>query len=151
MTKIEECKKCEFKFHDIGELSARVRMRRHMRTLHTIPCEKCEKTFVSVSHKAVHKYLSHDIKCTNCEKVCEGHCSRLFSIETEKAGGEKMEMANKELRNTIEFLEKVIMKFFSSASKRQVEILEECAWYIDVGFINCNSTNWAMLLYFQII
>ena len=47
----------------------------------------------------------------------------------------------------IEVSEKVIMDSFSSASRRQMEILEESAWYIDVGNINCNSTNWAMLVY----
>ena len=51
MVKIEECEKCEIKFYDIGNLKAKVRVKRHMKTLHTIPCEKCEKTFVSLSHK----------------------------------------------------------------------------------------------------
>ena len=59
-----------------------------------------------------------------------------------------MEMTKKGLIDMIDHSENVIMKLFSSTSNRQVEILEECAWYIDVGFINCNSTNWAMLLYF---
>lgn len=138
--KVQKCNECNFKFHDIGKFPARIRAKLHKKIEHTIICEICENKFVSTTHRGVHKYLSHDIKCTNCGKVCEGHCSRLFSIETEKAGGEKMEMANKELRNTIEFSEKVIMDFFSSASRRQVEILEECAWYINVGYINCNST-----------
>ena len=148
MIKVEECNECGFKFHDIGKFPARLRVKRHKKTKHTITCEICEKKFVSTSHRAVHKYLTHNVKCTYCEKVCEGHCSRLFSIETEKAGGKRMEMTKKELRNMIDHSENVIMKLFSSTSNRQVEILEECAWYIDVEFINCNSTNWAMLLYF---
>ena len=108
MTRIEECKKCEFKFHDIGELSGRVRMRRHMRTQHTIPCEICEKNFVSVSHKAVHKYLSHNLKCTHCERICEGYCSRHFSAETEKVGGKRMEMTKQGITDMIARSEKVI-------------------------------------------
>ena len=148
MIKVEECKECAFKFHDIGELSARIRVKRHMRTKHTIPCEICEKNFVSASHKAVHKYLSHNLKCTYCEKVCEGYCSRHFSIETEKVGGKRMEMTKQGLTDLIGRSEDVIKKLFSSINASQVKILEQCAWYIDVGFINCNSTNWAMLLYY---
>ena len=58
-----------------------------------------------------------------------------------------MEIAHRELRNTIEASEKVIMNSFSSANRRQMEILAESAWFIDIGNINCNSTNWAMLVY----
>ena len=109
MTKIEECKKCEFKFYDIGELSARVRMRRHMRTLHTIPCENCEKNFVSVSHKAVHKYLSHNLKCTHCERICSRH----FSAETEKVGGKRMEMTKQGITDMISRSEDMIKEILS--------------------------------------
>ena len=28
-----------------------------------------------------------------------------------------------------------------------MEILAECAWFIDIGNVNCNSTNWGMLVY----
>ena len=59
-----------------------------------------------------------------------------------------MEMTKQGLTDMIGRSEDVIKKLFSSTSDRQVKILEECAWYIDVGFINCNSPNWAMLLYY---
>ena len=133
MMKVEKCEECNFKFHDIGKFSSRIRAKHHRRVKHTITCKICENKFISTTHRAVHKYLSHDIKCRICG--------------IEKAGGEEMEIAHKELRNTIEVSEKVIMDSFSSASRRQIEILEESAWYIDVGNINCNSTNWAMLVY----
>ena len=112
MMKVEKCNECNFKFHDIGKFPARLRAKRHKKIEHTIICEICENKFVSTTHRAVHKYLSHDIKCTNCEKVCEGHCSRLFSIETEKAGGERMEMTKKGLTDMIDHSENVIMKLF---------------------------------------
>ena len=87
MTRMEECKKCDFKFHTIRNLSAVIRMKRHMRTEHTIPCNICGKYFVSSSHKAVHKHLSHNLKCTYCGRTCEGYCSRYISAATEKVGG----------------------------------------------------------------
>ena len=49
MTKTEECERCEIKFYDIGNLKAGVRVKRHMKTLHTIPCEKCEKSIPRIS------------------------------------------------------------------------------------------------------
>ena len=147
MMKVEECGECNLKFHDIGTLSAKIRAKRHKRVKHTIDCEICGYKFVSTTHIAVHKYLSHDIECSNCGKTCEGHCSKPFTSEIEKAGEEEMEIAHRELRNTIEVSEKVIMNSFSSANRRQMEILAERAWFIDVGNINCNSTNWAMLVY----
>ena len=123
--KVEECNECSFKFHDIGKFPARLRSKSQKKTKHTIICEICEKKFLSTSHRAVHKYLSHNIKCTYCEKVCGGHCSRHFSIETEKVGGKRMEMTKQGLTDMIGRSEDVIKKLFSSTSDRQVEILEE--------------------------
>ena len=133
---VEECGECNLKFHNIGTLSAKKRAKHHKRTKHTFECENCGYKFVSTTHIAVHKYLSHDIECSNCGKTCEGHCSKPFTSEIEKAGEEEMEIAHRELRNTIEASEKVIMNSFSSANRRQMEILAESAWFIDVGNIN---------------
>ena len=30
-------------------------------------------------------------------------------------------------------------------------MLAECAWFLDIGQSNCNSTNWGMLVYFPSI
>ena len=113
-------------------------MKRHMRTEHTIPCDICGKYFVSSSHKAVHKHLSHNLKCTYCGRTCEGYCSRYFSAATEKVGGKRMEMTKQGITNMIARSEKVIEEMFSTLSASQTEALELCAYYIDVGFINCN-------------
>ena len=59
-----------------------------------------------------------------------------------------MEMTKQGITDMIGRSEDVIKELFSSISASQVKILERCAWYIDVGYINCNSTNWAMLLYY---
>ena len=127
MTKIEECEKCDFKFHTIGKLSARIRMKRHIRTQHTIPCGICGKYFVSVSHKAVHKHLSHNLKCTHCGRTCEGYCSRYFSAETEKVGGKRMEMTKQGITDMISRSEDMIKEILSSISASQIKILERCA------------------------
>ena len=47
----------------------------------------------------------------------------------------------------IEDSEKVIMSHFSPATNRQMGILAECAWFLDIGNTNCNSTNWGTLVH----
>ena len=145
---MEECNKCNFRFHTIGKLSAKIRMKRHMRKKHTIPCEICGKDFVSVSHKAVHKYLSHNLECAHCEKACEGYCSRYFSIETEKVGGKRMELTRQAIMDMVSRSENRIKEIFSNLNANYTKTLELCAYYMDVGFTNCYSTSWAMLLYY---
>ena len=144
---VEECGECNLKFHSIGTLSAERRAKHHKRTKHKFECENCGYKFVSTTHIAVHKFLSHDIECSKCGKTCEGHCLESFTNEIEKAGEEEMEIAHRNLKNAIKTSEKVIMDYFSSANKRQMGILAECAWFIDIGNVNCNSTNWGMLVY----
>ena len=121
MAKIEECEKCEIKFYDIGNLKARVIVKRHMKTLHTIPCEKCEKTFVSPSHKAFHQYLSHNLECPHCYRICEGHCSSRFSAQTEKVGGKIMEMTKQGITDMISHSESMIEEILSSITANQLE------------------------------
>ena len=60
-----------------------------------------------------------------------------------------MEMTKQGITDMIGRSEDVIKELFSSISASQVKILERYAWYIDVGYINCNSTNWAMLVYYS--
>ena len=62
-----------------------------------------------------------------------------------------MEVAHKKLKDMIEDSEKAIMSLFSPATNRQMGILAECAWFLDIGNTNCNSTNWGMLAYFPSI
>ena len=142
---MEECNKCDFKFHTIGKLSAKIRMKRHMRARHTIPCAICGKDFVSVSHKAIHKHLSHNLECTHCGRTCEGHCSRYFSNETEKVGGKRIELTKQSITDVISRSENAIEEMFSTLNASYTKVLELCAYYIDVGFTNCYSTSWAML------
>ena len=143
----EECGECNLKFHSIGTLSAGKRVKHHKRIKHKFECKNCGYKFVSTTHIAIHKFLSHYIECSKCEKVCEGHCLEAVTNEIEKAGEEEMKNAHKNIKNMIKTSEKVIMGYFSSANKRQIDILAECAWFIDIGNTNCNSTNWGMLVY----
>ena len=59
-----------------------------------------------------------------------------------------MEMTKQGITDMISRSEDMIEELLSSISASQIKILERCAYYIDVGYINCNSTNWAMLLYY---
>ena len=149
--KLEECGECNLKFHSIGTLSAGKRLIHHKRIKHRAECENCGKKFVSTTHVAVHKFLSHDIECSKCGKTCEGHCLEPVTSEIEEAGEEEMKIAHKNLKNIIENSEKVIMSYFLPATQRQMDILAECAWFLDIGNTNCNSTNWGMLVYFPSI
>ena len=98
---MEECSKCSFRFHTIGDLSAFIRKKHHMRKKHTIPCGSCGKDFVSDSHLAVHKYLSHDIECIHCKQACEGRCSEYFSKRTEKVGDKRMEVERQTIMDMV--------------------------------------------------
>ena len=147
MMEVEECGECNLKFHSIGTLSAGKRLIHHKRIKHKSECENCGNKFVSTTHVAVHKFLSHDFGCCKCGETCEGNCLESFTNEIEEAGEEEVQVAHKDLKDMINTSEKVIMDYFSSASKRQMGILAECAWFIDIGNVNCNSTNWGMLVY----
>ena len=149
--KFEKCGECNIKLHDIGILPARKRLIHHRRIEHRAECENCGKKFVSTSHVAVHKFLSHDIICSKCKEACEGHCLGTVASEIEEAGEEEMEIAHKKLKDKIEDSEEAIMSHFSPATNRQMGILAECAWFLDIGNTNCNSTNWGMLAYFPLI
>ena len=94
----EKCGECNVKFHSIGILPARKRLIHHRRIEHRAECENCGKKFVSTSHVAVHKFLSHDIICSKCKEACEGHCLGTIASELEEAGEEEMEVAHNKLR-----------------------------------------------------
>ena len=110
MGKIEECEICEIKFYDIGNLKAGVRVKRHMKTSHTVPCNNCEKTFVSISHKTFHQHLSHKLLCPHCQELCEGYCSSLYSVAPEKVGGKTMEITKQGIIDTISDTENTVEK-----------------------------------------
>ena len=59
-----------------------------------------------------------------------------------------MEMTKQGITDMIARLENVIEEIFSTLNASQTKALELSAYYIDVGFINCNSPKWAMLLYY---
>ena len=63
-----------------------------MKTSHIVPCEKCDKMFVSITHKKFHQYFSHEPQCPHCNQLCEGRCSGLYGVAAEKEGGKTMEM-----------------------------------------------------------
>ena len=102
--KFEKCEVCDVKFHDVGTLLGRKRLIHHRRIEHRAECENYGKRFVSTTHVAVHKFLSHDIICGRCGEACEGNCLELIASEIEKAGeerngncAEKTERQNKRL------------------------------------------------------
>ena len=147
----EKCEVCDMVFHDVGTLLGRKRLIHHRRIKHRAECENCGKRFVSTTHVAVHKFLSHDIICSRCGEACEGNCLELIASEIEKAGEEEMKIEQKKLEDRIRDSEELIMNHFSEATKRQMAMLAEIAWFLDIGQSNCNSTNWGMLVYFPSI
>ena len=134
-------------FHDIGKLPGRKRIIHHRRIKHRAECENCGKCFVSTSHVAVHKYQAHDIICSRCNEACEGNCLEPVAYEIEQAGEEVMKTELKKLEDKIRDSEELILHHFSDATKKQMAILAEIAWFLDIGQASCNSTNWGMLAY----
>ena len=143
----EKCEVCNMVFHDVGTILGRKRLIHHRRIKHRAECENCGKFFVSTTHVAVHKYQAHDIICSRCNEACEGNCLELIASEIEQAGEEEMKIELKKLEDKIRDSEELIMNHFSEATKRQMAILAEVAWFLDIGQASCNSTNWGMLVY----
>ena len=148
MGKIEKCEICEIKFYDIGNLKAEVRVQQHMKISHIVPCAECEKTFVSISHKTFHQHFSHKPLCPHCKELCEGYCSSLYSVAAEKVGGKTMEMMKQGIIDTISDTENTVEELIGSITAGQLEVLQYYANHIDMGYINCESTNWAALMYY---
>ena len=59
-----------------------------------------------------------------------------------------MELAKQSIEDMVSCSEYAIEEMFSTLSASHTKALELCAYYIDAGFTNCNSTRWAMLLYY---
>ena len=59
-----------------------------------------------------------------------------------------MEITKQGITDMITCSENMIEGMFSTLDARQTKVLKLCAYYIDVGFTNCNSTSWVMLLYY---
>ena len=59
-----------------------------------------------------------------------------------------MELTEQGITNMISRSENTVKEMFSTLNASYIQALELCAYYIDVGFTNCYSTSWAMLLHF---
>ena len=59
-----------------------------------------------------------------------------------------MELTKQGIMNMISRSENTIKEMFSNLNANYIKTLELCAYYMDVGFNNCYSTSWAMLLYY---
>ena len=59
-----------------------------------------------------------------------------------------MEMTKQGITDMISHSESMVEEILSSITANQLEVLEYCANYIDTGHINCDSTHWAMLMYY---
>ena len=134
-------------FRDIGKLSGRKRLFHHLRTDHKANCCNCGKMFVSYSHVAIHQYQCHDVICINCKAACEGRCLEKVIQEIESAGSKVMNSELEAVETQIRESEEVIVNKFSGASERQMNILQEMAWFIDNGFTGCSANSWGMLAY----
>ena len=55
-----------------------------------------------------------------------------------------MELAKQSITDMVSRSENAIEEMFSTLSASHTKALELCAYYIDAGFTNCNSTRWAM-------
>ena len=110
--KTVECGECNMKFHSIGTLSAGKRVKHHKKIEHKFECENCGYRFVSTTHIAVHKFLSHDIMCCKCGETCEGNCLESFTNELEKAGEEEVQRKHEDLKDIIDESEKNDNGFF---------------------------------------
>ena len=59
-----------------------------------------------------------------------------------------MELTKQGIVNMVARSETTIKEMFSGLNANYIKTLELCAYYMDVGFTNCYSTSWAMLLFY---
>ena len=72
-------------------LKSEVRLQRHEKTPHKIPCGECDIVFISITHLNFHLQYSHDCRCQHCDTLCEGSCSEIYASAIETAGNVAME------------------------------------------------------------
>ena len=148
MGKVKKCDECEIRFPSIGSLKSETRVQQHMKVPHMVPCEKCDKMFVSITHKKFHRYFSHEPQCPHCNQLCEGRCSGLYGVAAEKEGGGTMEEMKQGRISTINDTEGTVEEMVEQITIGKVELMQNYASYLDVGYIDCESDMWSTLIYY---
>ena len=148
MGKVKKCDECEIRFPSIGSLKTETRVQQHMKAPHMVPCEKCDKMFVSITHKKFHRYFSHEPQCPHCNQLCEGRCSGLYGVAAEKEGRKAMEMMKQESISTIDDTESTVERMVEQITGGKVELIQNYASYIDMGYVDCESDMWSTLIYY---
>ena len=145
---MKRCSKCEIGFTNIGKLESEARVQRHEMIKHTVPCEKCDLKFISMTHRNFHRYFTHEPQCPHCYKNCDGRCSGLYGVAAEKEGRKVMEAMTLDKNSVIEETERTVEKMVEEITVGKVELAQKYATYIDVGHIDCESDVWSTLLYY---
>ena len=91
MGKNSKCITCELRFPSLEGLKSEVRLQRHEKTPHKIPCGECDLVFISRTHLNFQLRYSHDCRCQHCYTLCEGSCSETYASAIETAGNVAME------------------------------------------------------------
>ena len=102
----------------MGSLKSETRVQQNMKAPHLVPCEKCDKKFVSITHKQFHRYFSHEPQCPHCNHFCEGKCSGLFGAAAEKEGRKGMEMMKQGSISTINDTEGTVEEMKANNSRK---------------------------------
>ena len=133
MGKVKKCDECEIRFPSIGSLKSETRVQQHMKAPHLVPCEKCDKMFVSIAHKLLHRYFSHEPQCPHCHQLCKGKYSGIFGTAAEKEGRRAMEMMKQESINTVDGTESTVKRMLEQLTGEKGEFIQKYASYVDIG------------------
>ena len=143
--KLQKCNDCEIIFPSLGNLESDARVQEHMKARHMVPCEKCDKMFVSIAHKRYHEHFSHELQCPQCHRLCEGRCSGIVGAAAENVGKIAMKMMKQESINTIDDTEKAVEELMERIAGDKLELMQ---YYLDIGYVDCESEMWCTLLYY---
>ena len=134
MGKLQKCNDCEIIFPSMGNLKSEARIQQHMKARHMVPCKKCDKMFVSITHTLFHRYFSHEPICPHCNQLCERKCSGIFGTAAEKEGRRAMEMMKQESINTVDGTESTVERMIEKLTGGKGEFIQKYASYVDIGY-----------------
>ena len=138
MGKVKKCDECEIRFPTMGSLKSETRVQQHMKAPH----------LVSITHKLFHRYFSHEPIWSHCHQLCEGKCSGIFGAAAEKEGRKAMEMMKQGSISTINDTEGAVEEMVEQINGGKVELIQNYASYIDMGYVDCESDMWSTLIYY---
>ena len=138
---VYKCSLCDMQFRTVEQKPGKWRLWHHERVNHLAKCVKCDKLFISYTQATVHLYQSHDVRCVQCGKYCEGLCLMESAYSNEKE--EMLQRIEKRIKTE----EESYLNSFKDVSEEHMMQLKVITHALDEGYTGCMANSWGMLSY----